>query len=343
MLRLFLVAKSTDLPSLIRRTGGFGGEVELIGVAESQQEAIDGAKRLKPDIAIVEPKLGDRAGADVVKEIMIEAPLPIVMAFPVSDPDLARLAVEALASGALAIIPAPLEIEGQIDEPSVRKFLSSLAAMSQVKVVRRWRTPSGPLAARKTGGRSIRIMAVVASTGGLAAIKTILKRLPPDFPVPILAVQHIAVGHIDAIAASLDMGSALKVKVAADGDLLAPATVYFAPDGHQMGLSSKKRIHVLDDLPVDGFLPSGSYLFSSMADAFGSECLAVVLTGMGRDGTEGLRTIRAAGGVAMAQDAASSAVFGMPKAAIDSGLVDLVVSLDDMPGEIARLAGVTVC
>ncbi|WP_163266817.1 chemotaxis protein CheB [Chelativorans alearense] len=343
MLRLLLITKSTELQSLIRRTGGFGGEVELVGVAESQREAIDGAKRLKPDIVIVEPTVGDRECADVVKEIMVEAPLPIVMVSSVSDPGLAGLAVEALSSGALAIIPVPLETDGQIDEPSVRKFVSSLAAMCQVKVVRRWRARGSPSAARRTVGRSVRIIGIVASTGGLAAIKTILKRLPPDFPAPILTVQHIASGHIDAIAASLDKESALRVKVAEDGDLLAPATVYLAPDGRQMGLSGRRRIHVLDDLPVDGFLPSGTYLFSSMASAFGSECLAIVLTGMGRDGTEGLRTVRAVGGVAMAQDGESSAVFGMPKAAIDSGLVDQVVSLDKMPREMARLAGVTVC
>ncbi|MCR4264727.1 chemotaxis protein CheB [Nitratireductor sp. ZSWI3] len=342
MLRLLLVARNAELQSLVRRTVDHDEGVELVGIAGGQQEAIEEVKRLRPDILVIEPKLDGLEGADVVKEIMVEAPLPIVMISPVSDPDLAGLAIEALASGALAILPAPLEADGRVDGPSARKFLSSLAAMSQVKVVRRWRTRGSAPAPQGAHREPVRIVGIVASTGGLAAIKTILKGLPPQFPVPVLAVQHVASGHMEAVAASLNVETALTVKVAADGDILAPATVYLAPDGRHMGVSGKKRIRIADDPPLDGFRPSGTYLFSSLAGAFGDGCLAVVLTGMGSDGTEGLKAIRAAGGLAMAQDAASSAVFGMPKAAIDSGLVDRIVPLGEMPADIARLAGLAV-
>lgn len=119
--------------------------------------------------------------------------------------------------------------------------------------------------------------------------------------------------------------------------MLLPGTVYFAPDDRQMGVLGRNRIAIADDPPVEGFRPSGSYLFTSIAQAFDRQAVAVVLTGMGRDGTEGVRSIRAANGMVLAQDDESSVVFGMPKAAIDSGFVDLVVPLSRMAHEIARL------
>jgi len=340
MLRILLVSDNGELISLIKRALA-GGELELVGVAQSQADAVEGARRRKPDLIIVEPRMGLLDGISVVREIMVEAPAPIVIVAGKGDPDLGIGGADALASGALAIIPAPLESGGKLEENSTRKFLSSLTAMSQVKVVRRWRGRSerqGPHP-KIVLQPSVRVVGIAASTGGPAAIKTILKSLPPDFPAPILVVQHISDGYINGVASSLDKALPLRVKVAENGDPLSPATVYFAPDRHQMGLRGKTRIAVADDPPVDGFRPSGTYLFESMAQAFGSQALAVVLTGMGRDGTEGLRSIRAANGLVIAQDAESSVVFGMPKAAIDSGLVDLVLPLEQIAGEIARLAG----
>ena len=341
MLRLLVVARSAELRSLVERALRVGSGLELVGAARTQAEAVDAARRLKPDLIVVEPRLGSQEGAAVVTEIMVETPTPIVVVTHDANADLGSLAVQALAAGALAIMPAPELKNEELDEASARKFLSSLASMSQVKVVRRWRGRPGTAANPPQLGCKpiIRVVGVAASTGGPAAIKAILKELPSNFPAPILIVQHIASGYIEAIASSLGAVLPLRVKVAENGDLLVPGTVYLAPDGHQMGCAGRKRIRVVDDPPIDGFRPSGTHLFTSMAHAFGNEALAIVLTGMGRDGTAGLGDIRAANGLVMAQDAESSVVFGMPKAAIDSGFVDAVLSLDEMPAEIVRLAG----
>jgi two-component system, chemotaxis family, protein-glutamate methylesterase/glutaminase len=130
----------------------------------------------------------------------------------------------------------------------------------------------------------------------------------------------------------------LRVKVAIDGERLRAGTAYLAPDGFQLGVSGRSRIRVSDDAPVDGFKPSGSYLFSSIARAFKAGSLAVVLTGMGSDGTEGLRALRKAGGKVIAQDETSSVVFGMPKAAIGAGLVDFVLPLESIGEKILAMA-----
>jgi two-component system chemotaxis response regulator CheB len=130
----------------------------------------------------------------------------------------------------------------------------------------------------------------------------------------------------------------LNVKVATNGERLRPGTVYLAPDCYQLGVSGRSRIRVTDDAPVGGFKPSGSYLFGSIARAFKDESLAVVLTGMGDDGTKGLRSLRKAGGKAIAQDEKSSIVFGMPKAAIGAGLVDFVLPLQSIAEKIVAMA-----
>ncbi|MCT7374365.1 chemotaxis protein CheB [Chelativorans salis] len=341
MVRILVAARSANLQALVQKAIQSDGEAQLAGFARSGAEAVRMAKELRPDVIAMGLRLENPHAATVVKEVMIEAPAPIVMVAHDAGPELGSLSVDALSAGALAVIPAPLETDDPLDEASTRKFLATLKAMSQVKVVRRWRdrsnrrreVPAIPNPA------SARIVGIIASTGGPAALQSILKSIPTGFPAPILVVQHISEGFIDGVAASLDAIVPLKVKVAEDGELLRPGTVYFAPDNRQLGPASRSRVGVKEAPPVNGFRPSGTYLLDSIAHVFGSESLAVILTGMGSDGIEGLRTIRNARGMAIAQDEASSVVFGMPKAAIDSGHVDLVLPLGKIAPEIRRLAG----
>jgi two-component system, chemotaxis family, protein-glutamate methylesterase/glutaminase len=341
MIRVLLAASSVDLQILVEKALKTDRDTQLAGLARSGSEAVKMARKLRPDLVAVGLRLENPHTDEVVKEIMIEAPAPIVMVAHKAGPELGNLSVQALASGALAVIPAPLELGGRLDEASTRKFLSTLKAMSQVRVVRRWRERSS--AKRWTSppadGSACRIVGIAASTGGPGAIQSILKEIPVEFPAPILVVQHISRGFIEGLAASLDAIVPLDVKVAKDGDLLEPGAVYIAPDDLQLGLASRARIRVTDAPPVKGFRPSATHLFNSIARVFGNESLAVVLTGMGNDGTEGLRAIRKANGKAIAQDEVTSVVFGMPKAAIDSGLVDLVLPLEGIAWEIKRLAG----
>lgn len=163
----------------------------------------------------------------------------------------------------------------QLEQPAIEKFLSTIKAMSQVKVVRQWRQKvRGDRAAKDqppTARTPIGIVGIAASTGGPAAIRAILKDISADLPVPILIVQHMSNGFIDGVAASLNATVPLTVKVARNGELLKPGTVYLAPDNCQLGVSGRSRLRVSDDAPVNGFKPSGSYLFGSIARAFKGE------------------------------------------------------------------------
>jgi len=158
--------------------------------------------------------------------------------------------------------------------------------------------------------------------------------LPGDLPVPVLVVQHMAPGFVGGFAAWLNSVTPLRVKVAEDGEPLGPGVVYLAPDVRHLGVSTDSRVVLSDKLPVEGFRPSATFLFESAAESFKASVLAIVLTGMGEDGVAGLRAVREAGGRVYAQDEASSVVFGMPRKAVEAGLVDAVLSPEDMAARV---------
>ncbi|MBP1886657.1 chemotaxis protein CheB [Sinorhizobium mexicanum] len=341
MTRILLATATPGLEQLVKRAAATDAAVELVGVARSGKDAVRTAGRLLPDIVAME--LRDDDTAETVREIMIIAPTPVVMVSYQDGSQLGAMSARALEAGALAVIPAPIASGTSLEQAAIDKFLSTIKAMAQVKVVRQWRKKtSGDLpvegATRPVARSPVGIVAIAASTGGPAAIRSILRELPADFPAPILIVQHMSDGFIDGVAASLDATVALKVKVGVNGERLRPGTVYLAPDSHQLGVSGKSRLRVADEAPIQGFKPSGSYLFGSIARAFRAESLAVILTGMGDDGTEGLRALHVAGGKVIAQDEKSSVVFGMPKSAISAGLVDFILPVEEIARKIAALA-----
>jgi two-component system chemotaxis response regulator CheB len=182
-------------------------------------------------------------------------------------------------------------------------------------------------------------VAIAASTGGPTALQGLLANLSGGFVLPILVVQHITPGFTPGLAAWLNSLSPLRVKVAEHGEHLAPHTVYLAPDERHLGVSNWGAVTLVEAPPISGFRPSGTFLFESVARAFGASALAVILTGMGTDGVEGLRALRQAGGRIIAQDEKTSVVFGMPGAAIVAGLADAVLPLGAIAAHLAALAG----
>lgn len=178
------------------------------------------------------------------------------------------------------------------------------------------------------------VVVVGASAGGPAALHQILSQLGGDFGLPIVITQHITPGFVDGMVRWLDDASRITVKVAERGEPLREGVAYIAPDGHHLTIASNRTVSFSDDPLVAGHRPSATMLFASAAKAYGASVLAIILTGMGKDGVDGLAAIRSAGGTVIAQDEQSSAVFGMPKAAIDAGYADEVISLDGIIGRI---------
>jgi two-component system chemotaxis response regulator CheB len=211
-------------------------------------------------------------------------------------------------------------------------------AMAQVKVVRRWSTGVAPMRARRRRLPSAtpELIAIAASTGGPAALRRILMDLPRTFPAPILIVQHIARDFTAGFADWLAGSCALPVQLARHGEPLRNGVVCIAPDNVHLGVTPDGRTHLSHELPISGFRPSATHLFATAA-TYGPRLAAVVLTGMGSDGVDGLVEAHDAGAYVLAQDEASSIVFGMAGEAVRCGAVDLVLPLEQIARRLVDL------
>jgi two-component system chemotaxis response regulator CheB len=310
----------------------------VAGEAKDGVEAVELVQRLRPDLVTMDIQMPRMDGLDATRRIMTEVPTPVVVVSTLVERDI-QTSMAALRAGALAVLQKPVGPESPDFDAESRRLRDTLKAMAEVKVVRRWpeRTapPSPPLVPVPTPVvQRPAVVALAASTGGPAALHRVLSELPADFPVPLLVVQHIALGFSQGFATWLGTAGPLPVKVAEDGETLLPGHVYLAPDDRHLGLYGEGRAEVSRGAPVHGFRPSATWLFRSVARAHGPRSLAVVLTGMGQDGLEGVRELREAGGYVLAQDEPSSVVYGMPGVVVGAGLAHEVVPL---PSIAARL------
>ncbi len=309
-------------------------DIEVVGQAKNGVEAVQLASQLRPDLITMDVHMPLLDGLEATKEIMVRSPTPIVIVSNSASHREVELSLNAMRAGALMVIekpgsPASAQFDGQRD-----RLLAMIKAMAEVRVVRRWdrkRMSAPSLAARdRMAGAAIRLVAVAASTGGPAALQRILGDLHGDFPAPVLVVQHIATGFMAGLCDWLGSSCNLRVKVAEDGEPLRPRTVYLAPDDRHLGVRADSHILVSHAPPIGGFRPSATFLFQSAAQQYGRAAIAVILTGMGNDGVEGLKVLKAAGGTVLAQNEASSVVYGMPRSAIEAGVVDGVLSIAEV-------------
>jgi two-component system, chemotaxis family, protein-glutamate methylesterase/glutaminase len=187
------------------------------------------------------------------------------------------------------------------------------------------------------GGRALDVVAVAASAGGLRALSRLLSGLPADFPAAVVVVQHLSPDHLSLMAEILRGRTALPVHQAGAGDRLLPGRVYIAPPDYHVLARPDGTLALWQGQRVHFVRPSASVLFESVAANWGAHAIAVVLTGTGGDGAEGVTAIKLAGGTVIVQDEATSEYFGMPGAAIHTGNVDLVLPLDEIAGTLNRL------
>ena len=188
----------------------------------------------------------------------------------------------------------------------------------------------------KRAGRA-RIIAIASSTGGPQALQEVLVALPANFAVPILAVQHMAKGYVAGLAGALAAKCRMRVKLAEHREPLRKGTIYLAPDDYHLGVADLYKIELSDAPAVDGFRPSATWLFSTVADHFRAGAIGVVLTGRGRDGIAGLVELHRAGGVVIAQDKESSVAYEMPQAAVEAGAADFVLPLREIADQVMAL------
>jgi two-component system chemotaxis response regulator CheB len=338
MIRVLVVEDMPTARQLVLGILSADPEIQVIGQAADGGEAIELVRRLRPDAITMDVMMMPMDGIQATARIMSERPTPIVIVTSLDVNEVA-LSMRALGAGALAALPKPRGPGSAGFAEDARRLVTTVKAMARVALLRRpvahAPPPASPGPRPGPGGRG-RAIALAASTGGPAALQRILSRLPAGLPAPVLIVQHIALGFAEGFARWLGSAGPLGVQVATDGAPLVPGGVLVAPDDRHLGVSPDGRRAVLSTAPpVGGFRPSGTHLFQSVATAFGASSVAVILSGMGRDGVDGLARLHAAGGRVLAQDAGSSAVHGMPGAAIEAGLVDAILDPDGIAGRIA--------
>ncbi len=337
-IRCLIVDDSRTARALLRAVLSADPEVEVVGEAEDGEEGVQKAKALRPDVITMDVQMPKMDGLRATQEIMVEAPTPIVI---VSQGFLAKevdAAMQAIRLGALSVVNKPTGPADPDFEAAAREIVETVKNMSRVKVVRRWRgTAPGAPKPQSRAETGVRGIALLASTGGPAALAKLLPELPADFPLPMLVVQHIAIGFVEGFTGWLDSLSKVTVKVAAAGERLKGGTVYVAPSNAHLCVAPGSHVLLDEGPPVGGFRPSGTRLFKSVAEQWGKEGVAVVMTGMGRDGVEGLRDLRQQGGLVLAQDQTSSVVYGMAQVAQSEGLVNEELTLEELIARVKAL------
>lgn len=318
--------------------------IAVVGEAADGEQAVELAHTLRPDVITMDVHMPGMDGLEATSAIMSSVPRPIVVVTSRAGDGDVELSLDVIAAGALMLVEKPEAPSSPNHAAQRDRLLSMVKAMAGVKVVRRWTpvprvSPGRGATLRRDSltGPTASIVAIAASTGGPAAVKELLAALPSDLPAPVLLVQHIANGFTHGLVHWLSHSCPLQVKVAEDREALLRGTVYVAPDDYHLGVADERRVQLTQSEPIQGFRPSATHLFHSVARAFGSRVAAVILTGMGSDGVAGLRDVHAAGGLVLAQDESSAVVYGMPREAVHAGVVDASGPPDELARRIANI------
>lgn len=329
MIKVLIVEDSVAAQQLLTHILNGEPGIQVIGTASNGAEAIKFVNKIKPDVITMDYYLPDATGLQVAREIMETKPVPIIIVSSTWTADQYSEAFNLMDAGAVGTMKRPPGPGHSEHESLAKELVQLIKSMSEIKVVRRSpKFKSKQFEAAQIPFVASRIVAIGASTGGPPVLDTILSQLPPDYPYPIAVVQHIADGFLDGLVNWLQPKCKLKIHIATDNQLLEPGNVYIAPDRFHLGVTAQEKTVLSTSEPEHGIRPSVCYLFRSVAQVYGSRAIGILLTGMGKDGAEGLQMMREKGAITIVQDKDTSAVFGMPNEAIKLGAAQFILPPD---------------
>ena len=352
-IRVLLVEDSPVAIIILKRILSTSPDINVVGTARTGKEALALVPTIQPDVICTDFHMPQMNGLEFIQEVMADFPRPILVISASVQANDTHNVFQLLNAGAVDVFPKPETGLASDYELVGQDLIRKIKILSGVKVFTKHRKTSilptklnSPPLSSSTGlkipldqtqlrfrnkintfgsEKPIKLLAIGASTGGPQALHTILTQLPKNFPIPIVCVQHISEGFLQGLVSWLDGECHLTVKVAASGELPQAGTVYFAPERHHLEFNSSGRFTYSSAPPLSGHRPSVTVTLESVAKFYGANSAGVLLTGMGRDGADGMLAIANQGGLTIAQDQDSCVVFGMPAEAIALGAVQQIL------------------
>lgn len=340
-IKLLIIDDSALIRQIFQEILSDEDEIEVVGTARDAYDAREKIKQLNPDVVTLDIEMPKMDGISFLEKIMTLRPMPVIMISTLTQRG-ADVTIRALEMGAIDYISKPVSSQNrdnlsELKDEIIRKVkMAAGANVKQLTVVDRDRQNN--VLSMPLGKRTRNLIAIGSSTGGVEAIKEVVCRLPADTP-PIVIVQHMPPKFTSSFAARLNNICAMQVHEAVNDQEILPGNIYISPGSMHMKIVSKGSGYickVFEGEKVSGHCPSVDVLFNSVAEAAGKKAVGVILTGMGRDGANGMLKMRNNGTINIGQNEASCVVYGMPKAAFENGAVEKEVALDKMAEEILK-------
>jgi two-component system chemotaxis response regulator CheB len=338
MIKVLLVDDSPLAIAILKRMLSKSTGIEVVGTAANGKEALKLIPQIKPDVICTDLHMPVMGGLELTKEIMATFPLPILVV-SVSGREGSINAFKAIEAGAVDIFLKPSGGADVDQDKLAADLIMKIRILSTVLVFRknRFDITSETVSSSVTSEtemipsiNSVRILVIGASTGGPKALETILDSLPGNFPLPVICIQHISEGFLQGLIDWLSLKCRMKIEIAETGTIPRAGTVYFPPEDKQLKIDGSGKFIITSDPLSDGHRPSITVTMKSAAGFFKNSVLGVLLTGMGKDGAEGLLSIKKGGGITIAQNEESCIVYGMPKQAIEIGAAVYIVPLNEI-------------
>lgn len=345
--RVVLVEDSDIFATLFEECVSSRSEIALLGRAADGKAGIELIKKLKPDVVLMDVQMPRMNGIDAVRVLRTSTSVPVLMMSAVGRDGEASMSFDAMRAGATDFVAKPSDERGfgrmltrltLLKRAIARQTAAQAAVQAAIANAPPANAPAPAVPETLHVAGKVRLVGIASSTGGPAALEAVLSTLPAHYDAPIAIVQHMSSGFESDLVEWLDKSTALRVALARPGERARPGRVYVATPGAHL-VVDRRGVFRFDTTtpPREGHRPSGSVLFHSMVAAYGADCAGVVLTGMGDDGSDGLLALRDVGATTVAQDAASSTIDGMPRAARENGAARVVVPLSGVGTTLRRL------
>lgn len=342
MIKVLVVDDSAFMRKLISDLLNSSLEITVVDTARNGLDALEKVKRFQPDVITMDVEMPGMDGLSALKLIMEQCPTPVVMLSSLTR-DGAEATIRALELGAIDFVAktgGSISLLTGVAEELVQKVRTAARANVKAAIIPKRVKPVPPVQISQTPGKGEKVVAIGTSTGGPRALQEILTKIPAHFPSGILIVQHMPPGFTRSLAERLNSLCALEVKEAAQGDIVRPGLALIAPGDYHMRVErtagQRVQVRISDDPLIGGHRPAVDPMFVSVAEVYRNQAVGVILTGMGHDGTIGMKAIKERGGYTVAEDQSTAIVYGMPRSAKESGTVDKMVPLTSVASTIIQ-------